>query len=48
MQDGQFGIESFRYRQGDRERVRQSTETMSSYQAPIPAYAESTLSPAGV
>lgn len=46
--DGQFGIEVFRCRQGDHERVRQFIETMPAYQAPIPAYAESTLSTAGV
>lgn len=46
--DGQLGIEFLRYRQGDRERVKQSTETMPSYQAPIPAYTESTLSATSV
>jgi len=45
--DGQFGIEFLRYRQGDRDRVGQFIATMLSYQAPIPAYAESTLSCAG-
>lgn len=45
--DGQLGIEFLRYRQGDRERIRQFIETMPSYQAPISAYAESTLSTAG-
>ena len=46
--DGQFGIEFLRYRQGDRERVRHFIESMPSHQAPISAYAESTLSAASV
>jgi hypothetical protein len=46
--DGQLGIEFLRYRQGDRERVRYFVETMPSYQAPVSAYAESTLSTASV
>lgn len=46
--DGQLGIDFLRYRQGDRERVTHFVEAMPSYQAPVSAYAEPTLSAASV